>query len=213
MIKCKSFIGFLGAFFLLTIIGLAGCGPSDYRGGGDHYYNGPSGKYVFVTEEVFDGDLETAGGGYSGLEGADNICNDLAYYAGLGGVWKAWLSDSTTDAIDRIDDVGPWYLLDGTEVFYDKYDLVYGPFAPININEYGTTSYGNIAVWTGTLYDGTGSFDNCLDWSDNFIFEGSDGDLLSDTDCWTEADGSYACDYVPDTQGCDQTLALYCIEQ
>src|SRR5262245_2730644 len=85
----------------------------------------PSGKRIFVTSTPYTGDLKTNGAGMTGLHGADNLCGLAATAAGLGGTWTAWLSSSTVDAIDRINDVGPWYLVDRcTLVFNNKASIV-----------------------------------------------------------------------------------------
>src|SRR5688500_10181736 len=58
------------------------------------------------------------------LDRADQRCQLYAENNDLGGSWRAWLSTSQVDAIDRIDDVGPWYRIDGeTLLFPSKADL------------------------------------------------------------------------------------------
>ncbi|HMA91851.1 MAG TPA: hypothetical protein VKP30_04150, partial [Polyangiaceae bacterium] len=63
------------------------------------------------TEDGFGGDLrygETGDG--SGLRGADKICTEIAErsMAKNGKTWRAFLSTSVVDAIDRVGE-GPWY--------------------------------------------------------------------------------------------------------
>src|SRR5262245_5083470 len=65
-------------------------------------------KRVFVTTKSYPADLKTAGGAVSGVAGGDSLCTRDALAAQLGGNWKAWLSNDTVSAIDRITDVGPW---------------------------------------------------------------------------------------------------------
>jgi hypothetical protein len=121
---------------------------------------------MFVTSNSFGGDLKTAGGSTdTGIDGGDRLCTLAAQAAELGGTWKAWLSDSRTDAIDRIAGEGPWYLVDGTtKVFNNKANLVTGPIAPIDQDEQGR-SLPSVAAWTGTLDSGRTSGFHCRDWT------------------------------------------------
>jgi hypothetical protein len=113
----------------------------------------PSVKRIFTTRSTYTGDLRTAGSGTSGLDGADKLCALNATAANRGGAWKAWLSDSQTNALDRINDVGPWYLVDETTlVFNNKANLQTSPVTGIEMDEAGNVDgWGNIiVVWTGT---------------------------------------------------------------
>lgn len=105
------------------------------------------GKTVFITSQVFNGNL-------GGLAGADAKCQQLATAAGLGGTYKAWLSDSTTDARDRLTHATvPYRLVDGTTVANDFTDLTDGSLdAPINRAENGTVVGDR--PWTGTDFAG-----------------------------------------------------------
>ncbi len=117
-------------------------------------------KRVFVTKGTFTADLKSAGSAATGLAGADKLCSNAASAAGLGGSWKAWLSDSTTDAISRIADVGPWYRIDGSSVFKNKDAFSSNPSVAINRTESGellgsdppptSASLASIIVWTAT---------------------------------------------------------------
>ena len=112
---------------------------------------------VFVTDRQFTG-------AFGGLDGTDAECQSLAGLAGLPGTFTAWLSDSTTSAIDRIP-AGQYHLVDGTLVANDKADLTDGILkAPITVDQYGNTLTGGFA-WTGTSPDGTGTGTNCGDWT------------------------------------------------
>lgn len=68
---------------------------------------------VFVTSTDHSGNL-------GGLNGADSICNSRAMTAGLSGTFKAYVSDSSTNAIDRITSNGPWNWRDGGVVIQSK---------------------------------------------------------------------------------------------
>jgi hypothetical protein len=129
---------------------------------------GARAKRVFVTRGKWTGDLKTAGHGASGIESANRLCQTAA--AALGGSWIAWVSDSKSNVLDRIRDVGPWYRLDGVKVFDDKAALTGTPLVPINVNESGG-SIGLVLPWTGTFGEGIkdpGDLNiNCADWTDD----------------------------------------------
>lgn len=123
-----------------------------------------TGKRVFMTST-------TTNPAMGGLAGGDSFCQDSADNAGLGGTYKAWLSDSATNAIDRLAGNGPWVRLDGIKVADNKADLIDGNiFAPINLDENSAYHIDTI-VWTGTLMDGTVSMatstiaNTCSDWT------------------------------------------------
>jgi hypothetical protein len=165
--------------------------------------NGNSNKRLFISSQSYSGNLKLNGQGATGVGGADNLCNGLAMGQRLGGTWKAWISDSTTNAIDRIADVGPWYLLNGTKVFNNKAGLSGNALATIDINEAGNPLAGGV-VWTGTSKTGTQQANNCNDWTteDSTVF-GTDGQPVF-PDGWSD---EYA------GAGCDSKLGLYCFEQ
>ena len=116
-----------------------------------------------------------------GLAGADASCQGLADAAGLDGTFTAWLSDSTTDARDRLPTNASWSLVgSGALVASDLADLTKGSInAPINEDETGSGTFGPDTkcggscpfVLTGTLPDGTGDdFSTagdrfCNDWT------------------------------------------------
>jgi hypothetical protein len=161
---------------------------------GDHY--------VFITTAIYRGNL-------GGLSGADTICTSAAQAGGLGGSWKAWLSDGTTNAIDRINDVGPWYLVGtSTKVFTDKANLMTQPLVEIRTTEKGmpVPVNGNHLVlsWTATQTGGTHGTSHCLSWtSQSFNDNGAYG-LATPANEWTDASA---------TIGCNQLLHLYCLQQ
>jgi len=183
--------------------GICNCGedsstcPSDCGGG-----EIPEGAIrVFVTSTTYTGKL-------GGLSGADAKCQARADAAGLGGTWVAWLSDSTTNAKDRIPDTNVgYYRLDGVKVADNKADLTDGNIDnPINVNEEGT-SYSSGIVRTGTKSDGTVDTYTCNDWTtDSSTSYGGIGDITKTDNRWT--------DYWPDfyTANCLHWRALYCFE-
>ena len=120
---------------------------------------------VLLTSGAYPGTMAAGSGG--GLAGADTTCTDVATLAGQTGTWTAWLSDSTTPAVDRIFDGGTRYqLINGTVIADNMADLLDGTLdAPILIDESGNEG-GSKEVWTGTLADGTyPGVDTCSDWT------------------------------------------------
>jgi hypothetical protein len=166
-----------------------------------------NGKRVFATSTTYNGDLKTAGGGADGLDGGDKLCQTRADAASLGGSWKAWLSSTTVDAIDRLPDVGPWYLIDRcTMVFQSKTAITQSdPMVAIHRNELGVTA-ATPGFWTGTDSDGTRDSDRCLDWTSAASTE--DG-----------AVGGGAASFLPGLwssflpSSCDMAMRLICFEQ
>ena len=196
------------------------------HGGGGGRGDGP--HRVFVTKATFTGDLQSAGTKGDGVSGADALCTTAAQ--NLGGVWKAWLSgkrdpETVVDAIHRLDDFGPWYLVDGTTlVFESKEAMLSPPQHPIDMAEDGSiVSEGldpreSVTVWTGTTHDGT--FNG---------FGSSCAPLPEETGAWStanaEEDGLIGLiwDYtIPDPSDiwthwfpapCDGSHHVYCFEQ
>ena len=151
--------------------------------------------------QVFITSTNWAGGDLGGLDGADAICQDLAEDAGLSGKWRAWLSDDSEDARDRIPD-GQYQRIDERVIADNKADLTDGRLnAPINVNERGRRDEGGLA-WTGTQPDGTGTQDNCGNWMNG----GADADIGSSgaiDSTWTDIGAPQNCSQVFDYR-------LYC---
>lgn len=165
-------------------------------------------KRVFVTKSRYTGDLKTAGGGLDGLDGADTLCLKAAQAANMGGKWRAWLSTSTVDALSRIDDVGPWLLVDETtRVFSGKGQLATTPSNAISKNETGSTSVvGTVQrTWTGTLVGGTKASANCGDWTST---AGSGG-----VGVFTEKSASWTRYAIDPSDSCANEAPIYCFEQ
>lgn len=162
---------------------------------------------VFITRAQWDGNLllaaQRAGARVTtGRDGADALCTSAATAAGLGGRWVAWISDSAVDAIDRLEDVGPWYDLFGAKVFESKAALSGDPLVALTIDERGgTTDY---AAWTGTHADGTRAAQTCGDWASSSRSYGLCGvNNTTSGQRWSE-------DIVP---RCNNPYNLYCFEQ
>jgi len=158
---------------------------------------GPGVKRVFVTSGRYTGNL-------GGLSGGDAKCAAAAGAARLGGNWTAWLSDANLDAVDRIPDESPWYLVDGTTLaFQFKADLTDLPKHPINRDENGTLVPQFQRVWTGTEYGGMGMPDNhCQGWTIGTAAADALVGFVAIT-AWTDEA----------IVSCASTLRLYCFER
>ena len=192
----SSGTSFLVAVLLTTLsLTISSCSPT--ASSGAPAADTPAKKYVFGTSLGRTGNL-------GGLAGADTICATHASAAGLPGTWKAWLSDETTNAIDRIAEVGPWYLIGTTIVAATtKASFALSPSAAININENGL-NMGSVDYWTGTASGGAkiaGS--TCTSWTTTAGNGATHGQF--NTGAWT-AGGNVSCAFA-------NTLKLACIQQ
>lgn len=134
------------------------------------------------SEVGFGGDLRYNGAA-TGLEGADAICQEMARRVCFGQrTWRAYLSTSTVNAIDRIG-TGPWYDYSGAPVSDDVAGLLSGERPAGGATDSGTYDElglfhdGNTDVdgdgrgdddhdtMTATLADGTYSGFSCDDWT------------------------------------------------
>ena len=153
-------------------------------------------KKVFVTSTIHKGDLGS-------LTNADAICQTRAAAGSVPNAakFKAWLSNSTTNAIDRLSE-NSWYRLDGVKVADSKADLADGSlFTAISLDETGVY-VDNHAVWSGTDQYGIKTADNCSNWTSNTTGTGMMGGTSSANYYWTNWYG----------ENCNQSAALYCFE-
>jgi len=163
---------------------------------------------IFVTSET----MYT--GKINGLVGADTRCTNRALNAGLPRAlnYTALISDSTTDAAERLHPARGWYrLLNGLPVAHGWDALMTGPLMnPVNVNEKSETTEAQ--VWTGTAPGGIAvpGAEHCMDWmSDSVLLKGHWGrsaEVDSDWLYWPEED------YNP-TPCIVGSGALYCVEQ
>ena len=155
---------------------------------------------VFVTSQTFNGNL-------GGLSGADAACQSAANNAGLEGTtWKAWLSDETISASDRLIHSGnPYKLLNEVTIANNWDDLTDGFIATrININEFGNEITSPFVVWTGTTVSGGYAFNSCNNWLDGSIgSSGTSGGTIYTNSQWTNF-GTGFCSFIQ---------RLYCVEQ
>jgi hypothetical protein len=174
---------------------------------------------VFVTSGVYDGAL-------GGVSGADHLCQTLAQQQGLPGTFKAWLSDSTTSAGQRLThSLVPYVDVWGRRIADNWQDLTDGTLQfPILTDEKGfdytnslgcdpiAIAFGAGMVWTDTRKDGSASGGpDCTDWTDNRPSEnGGEGGLVGyycfDTQAWTDPT-------IVTTSGCAAERSLYCFQQ
>jgi hypothetical protein len=134
---------------------------------------------------------------------ADDDCTAAAVERGLGGSWRAWLSSSTSDAIDRIGDAAPWYRVDrATLLFATKAELAGGPRVRIEPPR-EPPAEEPLLFWSGTSLDGTRTTATCDDWRAYLKIIGTVGRADA-------AGGEWA---VQEPHLCSNYLALLCIEQ
>ena len=167
---------------------------------------------VFITSDEHDGNL-------GGLEGADAICQERAHAAGLPGTFKAWLSDSTVSAAERLTHSAVAYIdTRGQLVADDWADLTDGSLErALTIDEVAydwDTDAGHCGVsiyfartWTASTIGGASHGPFCDDWTDAGDATGATGYYCYASEAWTDATLS------EDTAGCSAPLSLYCLQQ
>ena len=148
-------------------------------------------KRVFVTNARF------TGAQIGGLTGADAKCQTEADAAGLGGMYKAWLSDLTGSPSTRFTKslVAPYTRTDGFVLAQNWDDLTDGTISGvINRNAMNQAAGGgpvcdtnNVWVWTNTSKMGTPSSDtnHCNNWT--AATGGSVWGRTDVTDFWTDS--------------------------
>lgn len=144
------------------------------------------------SEDGFGGDLRYNGAA-TGLEGADAICQEIASRVCFGHrTWRAYLSTSTENAIDRIG-AGPWYDYSGALLSENIAGLLAGDrpaggaMDTGTYDELGVFHDGNTDVngdnvddddhdtMTATLADGTYAGFSCDDWTSTSATDESGG--------------------------------------
>lgn len=214
----KTFMLYFFVPAMFFVLNLVSCSS-----GGDENNAKPQLK-IFVTSAGGSGNLSTwaDAGGQTGVAAGDAICQAAADRAGLSGTFRAWLSDSTTDAYCHVQgltgkksdncgeatlpaDAGPWFRVGDSHPFSDTLDKLINDgqvFVPVYYDENGakvTTHY-----YTGT--SGHGVFQsgyNCGDWTSSS--SGDDvtlGNPLGTTNRWT---------YLT-TSSCGGNLRLLCMQ-
>lgn len=169
-----------------------------------------TGRKVFVSSLQGAGNLGAWPGanGLRGLAAADAVCQSLAAGAGLANAsaFKAWLSDSASQAAQRLTSNGPWVRVDGVPVADSLADLTDASlFTGISVTELGV--YTSASVWTNTTANGNRdspvSTLTCDGWSSaDAAHESQVGDSSLSFGAWSDA--GYA--------ACNTQRALYCFE-
>lgn len=121
----------------------------------------PSGEHniAFITNKVVTGS-------FGGLAAADAICQQAAEGRLAPNTYVAWLSDGTTNAIDRLQGARGWVRPDGQPVADEPSELaIRGPRVPISKTETEEEVRELSNVWTGTMPDGTRAAERCGDWT------------------------------------------------
>jgi cysteine-rich repeat protein len=160
---------------------------------------------VFVTSATYQaGELQS-------LYLADALCANLADDQGLPDAikYRAWLSDSTTDARDRFTrGRGRLVMVNGLVLAQSWSALLAGELLNnFEVTEKSTTVHD--AVWTGTRPDGTAvpGAEHCDDWStSSFLKKGHYGYSDRTTPEWTLSEGD------DNPGGCNINFALYCLQ-
>ncbi len=186
---------------------LVGCGSEsssvDAPGGGDgpRLIDAPPGsKRVFITSAEPTGSL-------GGLTGADALCTTTAAPLG-GGPWKAWLSTTTVNAIDRITGSGPWFDTTGVVAFASRAQLSTMPAVSLWYDETGDFLSSD-KIWTGTGFGGTylaalTGTTPCAEWTSGAMSgQAKVGQVGRSDAAWTAQSNTT----------CDQPSHLICFEQ
>jgi len=178
-----------------------------------------TGKLAFLTSVQGPGMLAawSDAGAATGIAAGDAICRARATAVGFRNAerFKAWLSDETTSAVDRITSNGPWVRPDGVLVASTKAVLVSGNLvSSITVTETGL--YANWVpgvslpgswtsqAWTGTEQSGVKTDHDCFSWSAPVFGTGISGSTILTTS-WSHLVGM-------DPLVCSRVLPIYCLE-
>lgn len=149
-------------------------------------------------------------GNIGGITAADTICANLAKAAGLTRTYKSILSDSTSDASNRISISGSVYNFssESDSIIIASSETAFWGTNSQNLSNAVTydenySSYsGN--VWSGSTFSGSADFDHCNNWSSNSAaVDGNAGASSQKNDQWIDNT----------TSTCDSNLRIYCISQ
>jgi hypothetical protein len=123
---------------------------------------------VFTTNVVFVTTATVTPGSLGGLASADAVCQSTAVAASLPGTYIAWLSTSTTNAIDRLAGSRGWVRTDGVPFSDRPSDIAAGLiWSPISLLADGSEqAFDASSVVTGTVAAGTvANATNCSGWT------------------------------------------------
>jgi hypothetical protein len=147
-----------------------------------------TGKRVFITSTTYSGALGS-------LDAADLHCQSSASAAGLTGTYRAYLSDGSANAFDRITGDGPWTTTGGGVAFASKLDLRGAP-ASVILSEKGVDvlAAGASGPWTGSDADGVATDQDCEGWTNaSGELSATLGTALKDDTDWGGGGQAAAC--------------------
>ena len=139
---------------------------------------------------------------FGGALEADVLCQSDANSAGLGGQFRAWISDTTTSPNARfVQHSAPYVRTDGQTVADDYAGLTSGTLQnPINLDAMANSA--SECIWTSTNTAGDALSPECDDWSNV-----NSGATIGSSDAvdvsWTQQ---------IETE-CMSSCRLYCVEQ
>jgi hypothetical protein len=156
---------------------------------------------VFVSSTTYAGNL-------GGLSGADAKCQGLAAAAGLPGIYKAWLSDTTGSPSTRFaPSSSPYHLVTGAPIATSYTDLTDGSLITlINVSEKGGGTGATVYTWTNTNPDGTrdSTTEHCSNWGTSAANSKANVGASSLSDVrWTKDNSVF----------CSTLRHLYCFQQ
>jgi hypothetical protein len=156
---------------------------------------------MFATEMQTDGNI-------GGLSAADELCNEAAQEADLGGQWRAVLSTESTSAANRLQfqPRTPFVNVQGDVVIPSEGGIwETGPCEDCADRLTGKGFPPPESVWTGTYKGGDFSGNACSGWTSNAPEEvGGFGKPASTGNEWMDLGGR--------ERYCDEELALYCVD-
>lgn len=163
----------------------------------------PDSNRIFVSSETYQG------GDFLWVSRADYFCRQMASNANLSGNWKAWFSNDTYSASNRIYHSPNKYVLPVSNIkVADNWDdLTDGSLDfPIKYDEYGNSvGSNNNSVWTGTFANGsTHGGINCDNWRSDYGY-GLFGNASSASEEWAYG-GPFQ------NMMCSYHNHIYCIE-
>ncbi len=212
-----------GALFAGYLMSCGGGGGGDSGSGGTTYPPSyANAKIIFVTHTIDTGNLKSwmpeCSSQSTGLAAADCICQEHAVrWGNLSGTYKAWLSDSTTSASQRLNhSTQPYVNRRGEQIAANWTALTNGAMQCndiMNFDESGepmSTQFN--MVWTGTDSFGNipaGTLRNCSNWTSSTASGAGAWVGLTTSisqnfgGCWTNWGWRL----------CDDWNRLYCVEQ
>lgn len=156
------------------------------------------GKRVFVTSRKYSGNL-------GGINGADAIFNQHASETGLGGAYKAWLSNGRTHPARSFNQHNiPYIRTDGVQVSESFNSLLDGQIdAAIDHDEYGQELVSKWGAWTGTQENDESERKHCRKWTNANSGDGIHGCTSTSYSAWSSCGEN----------NCNSEYSLYCVEQ